>query len=186
MRALYRRHYAARLRAVADLVGDGESVLDLCCGPSALYARELRARGVRYTGVDASPQFLRHLASLGATVIEADVGTLDPLPRADHVLMLSSLYHFLPRPDALLHRMLAAAGRSVIILEPVHNLASSGNALLRFLAVRFADAGTEAGGKRFDEESLDALFGRFEDCVVRSFAIPGGREKLYVLRGGAD
>ena len=33
MLALYGRHYGARYRAVADLIPDGSSVLDLCCGP---------------------------------------------------------------------------------------------------------------------------------------------------------
>ena len=46
MRALYGRHYADRMRAVADEVPAGSSVLELCCGPATLY-RRLPARSRR-------------------------------------------------------------------------------------------------------------------------------------------
>src|SRR5436305_14222025 len=39
MRALYGRHYAERMRAVAAEVPHGSSVLELCCGPATLYKR---------------------------------------------------------------------------------------------------------------------------------------------------
>ncbi len=41
--------------------------------------------------------------------------------------MQASLYHFLPDAHEIVERMLAAAGRRVIVSEPVRNLASSQN-----------------------------------------------------------
>ncbi len=46
MRALYGRHYADRMQAVAEQVPPGASVLELCCGPGTLYtALPARAGG---------------------------------------------------------------------------------------------------------------------------------------------
>lgn len=185
MRALYGTHYRARLRAVADLIEEGSSVVDLCCGPSALYRYELRGRDVRYCGVDINPAFLRRLGRQGAAAIEADLASLPEYPRGDYLIMLGSLYHFLPEAHGVVARMLRAARKGVIVSEPIRNLADSRHPLVRRLAARLANPGTTPPEARFDEESLRALFARFEGCVERSFLIPGERERIYVLRGSA-
>jgi SAM-dependent methyltransferase len=57
-------------------VGDGDSVLDVTCGPG-LFARAFARRGIAVTGVDIAPAAIRHArettAGLGCTFIEADV-----------------------------------------------------------------------------------------------------------------
>ncbi|HWF26421.1 MAG TPA: hypothetical protein VG275_13280, partial [Solirubrobacteraceae bacterium] len=58
MRALYGRHYAARMAAVAEQVPAGASVLELCCGPATLYRRYLRRRAGSYIGVDVNDGFV--------------------------------------------------------------------------------------------------------------------------------
>ena len=58
MRALYGRHHAGRLRAVAEQVPAGASVLELCCGPGSLYLGPLRARVSGYIGLDVNPGFV--------------------------------------------------------------------------------------------------------------------------------
>jgi SAM-dependent methyltransferase len=65
MLGLYGRHYGARYRAVADLIPDGASVLDLCCGPGVLFDRHLRARSVDYTGIDVNPRFIARVNRRG-------------------------------------------------------------------------------------------------------------------------
>ena len=65
MRALYGRHYAARMRAVAEQVPPGASVLELCCGPGTLYLRHLRSRAGGYIGVDVNPGFVARLKARG-------------------------------------------------------------------------------------------------------------------------
>ncbi|MBV9048180.1 MAG: hypothetical protein JOY58_07920, partial [Solirubrobacterales bacterium] len=52
MRVLYGAHYTARMRAVADQVPFGSSVLELCCGPGTLYRRYLQPRASAYIGLD--------------------------------------------------------------------------------------------------------------------------------------
>nr|WP_198429073.1 methionine biosynthesis protein MetW [Nocardia bovistercoris] len=181
MRGLYGRHYGARYRAIADLIPDGASVVDLCCGPATLYTGYLRERGVEYTGLDLNAGFVARLNASGGTGAVWNMHSDEPLPTADYVLMQASLYHFLPDPAPVLNRMLAAARKQVIIAEPVRNLASSDNKVLAAVARRFTDAGEGAEEHRFTETSLDAFLDRYADRVEQRSLIAGGREKLYVL-----
>ena len=182
MRVLYGRYYAARDAAVAAHIPDGASVLELCCGPARLYLRELRGRIGSYVALDASARFVDRLRKLGVDARRADVATAE-LPAADVVVMQASLYQFLPDAEAIVRRMRAAAGTSVIVSEPVRNLASS-----RFGAVARLGAGgaaTAAGAQaqRFDASSLQALMASFGDGVLFCGPVPGGREHVYVLSG---
>ena len=182
MHALYGRHYDDRLGAVAASIPPGSSVLELCCGPGTLYERHLRHRTSHYIGVDANERFLARLRRRGvdARRIELSIPAT-PLPHADVVLMQASLYHFLPRAEEIVDRMLGAARDRVVVSEPIRNLASSRLPLIGRIGRRAADPGTggEGHGQRFTQSSLDALMSRYS--VIEAFTIPGGREKVYVL-----
>jgi SAM-dependent methyltransferase len=183
MRALYGRHYTDRMRAIAAEVPQGASVLELCCGPGTLYTHHLRGRVSAYIGLDVNERFVGALRRRGVDARVVDLShSPEPLPAADVVLMQASLYHFLPDAGRIIDRMLAAASGRVIVSEPVRNLATSSNALIGLLGRRAADPGLGGAERRFTEETLDALTGRYRDLVVKARLIPGGREKLYVLR----
>jgi SAM-dependent methyltransferase len=184
MRVLYGRYYAARDAAVAAHVPDGASVLELCCGPARLYLRELRGRVGSYVALDASATFVDRLRRRGVDARLADVATA-PLPVADVVVMQASLYQFLPDAEGMLRRMVAAARRSVVVAEPVRNLASSRFGAVARLGAGGAATAQGAQPQRFDAGSLRALMARFGDAVVFSAPAPGGREHVYVLRGAA-
>lgn len=182
MRALYGRHYDDRMRAVAGEVPDGASVLELCCGPGTLYLRHLRARTGGYVGIDVNPGFVEQLRRRGVDARRLDLTAGEPpLPAADAVILQASLYHFVPNPERLLDRMLAAARDRVIVSEPVRNLASSNLPVIGSLGRRAADPGVGGHGQRFTEETLEALMARYRERLLRSFPIPGGREWVYVL-----
>jgi hypothetical protein len=184
MRALYGRHYAARMRVVADRVPLGASVLELCPGPGGLYERHLRARAGAYIGVDVNDRFVTRLRGLGARAMVRDLATgAASLPSADVVIMQASLYHFLPGADTIVDRMLAAARERVIISEPIRNLSSSRVPLVALIGRRAADpgAGGDSHARRFDEAALDRLMAAYGRQTVEDFTIPGGREKVYVL-----
>jgi SAM-dependent methyltransferase len=185
MRALYGRHYAARMRAVADQVPHGASVLELCCGPGTMYLRHLRGRTSGYVGIDVNPGFVARLRGRGVDARVVDLAVSDePLPAADAVILQASLYHFLPRAERIVERMLAAARDRVIVSEPVRNLASSNVAVIARLGRRGADPGVGGHAHRFTEETLEALMGCYRARILRSFPIPGGREQVYVLSAG--
>jgi SAM-dependent methyltransferase len=186
MRALYGRHYAARMRAVADEVPPGASVLELCCGPGTLYRRHLRRRVAGYVALDVNDRFVSRLRRLGADARSVDLARdTAPFPPADVAIIQASLYHFLPDAAPIVERMLAAAGDRVIVSEPIRNLACSRVPIVGHLGRRGADPGVGGHSLRFTEESLEELMSRYADRVLKEFTIPGGREKLYVLAGGA-
>ena len=186
MRVLYGRHYSDRMRAIADEVPAGSSVLELCCGPGTLYRRHLSTRARSYVGLDVNPGFVQSLRGRGLDARQVDLGSdAQPLPAADVVIMQASLYQFLPAPEAILDRMVAAARQRVIVSEPIRNLASSRIPLVGVLGRRAADPGVGGAAGRFTEDSLDQLMERYRELAISSFLIPGGREKVYVLAGTA-
>ncbi len=181
MRVLYGRHYADRYRAVAELIPAGSSVVDVCCGPPVLYGDHLRHKNVDYTGLDLNAGFVTGVTRAGGRGLPWNVHGDTPLPQADIVVMQASLYHFLPDPEPVLTRMLAAARTRVIVAEPVRNLASSDNRLVAALARRFTNAGEGQEADRFTEASLDEFMSRYGSKVLTAELIAGGREKVYVL-----
>jgi hypothetical protein len=181
MRALYGRHYAARFRAVAELIPDGAAVVDLCCGPATLYTRFLREKSVDYLGLDINEGFIARLNAAGGRGQVRNLHSDTPLPQGDFVIMQASLNHFLPEPRPVIDRMLVAACSQVIIAEPVRNIATSGNKVLAMLGRRLTDAGGGAQAHRFTEARLDELLRDYGPRVVQQSLIAGGREKLYVL-----
>jgi trans-aconitate methyltransferase len=181
-RLLYGRHHRTRYRVIADLIPPRASVVDLCCGPATLYHRFLRGKDVRYTGLDVSPSFIAALNKAGGHGIVWDLRSNTALPRADYVIIQGALYFFLPDPSALIDRMLTAANREVIIAEAIRNLSSSAVPGVSKLAKRLAGAAQGSEAVRFSEETLDQLFADYGPESKRSFKIPGGRDKVYVLR----
>jgi SAM-dependent methyltransferase len=178
---LYGRHYPSRYRAIADLIPADASVVDLCCGPALLFNRYLRAKNVRYTGLDINAGFIERLIRKGGSGQVWDLRKDDPLPQADFVLMQASLYHFLPDALPVIERMLKAARRQVIIAEPIRNLTTSDSPLLAMIGRVFTKTGLGEQPHRFTEESLDELFDVYERQVDQSFLIAGGREKVFVI-----
>ncbi|HYV03901.1 MAG TPA: methionine biosynthesis protein MetW [Blastocatellia bacterium] len=183
MLALYGRHYGSRYRAIAELIPDGSTVLDLCCGPAFLYHRYLRPKSVQYTGLDVNEKFIEQLASRGASARKWDLRSNDDLPKADFVVMQASLYHFLPDPSPVVDRMLRAARKQTIIAEPVRNVSSNNSRFLSFVGKVLTDPGTGNHTQRFTEASLDQFFRRYVASVQQSYLIAGGREKMYVIAG---
>jgi SAM-dependent methyltransferase len=185
MRVLYGRHYAARMRSVAEQVPPGASVLELCCGPGTLYRRYLHGRVGGYIGLDVNESFVADLQRRGIDARRIDLADPSaPLPAADVALMQASLYHFLPDATAILDRMLDAAGDRVIVSEPVRNLATSALPGVALLGRRGADPGVGGHAERFTEATLEELMARYRPRIRSAFAIPGGREKVYVLSAG--
>lgn len=179
---LYGRHHHTRYRVIAELIPPGASVLELCCGPATLYHRFLRAKKVRYTGLDISPNFINDLNKRGGHGISRDLRSDQALPPADFVIIQGALYFFLPDPSALIGRMLAAATRGIIIAESIRNLSTSSIPLLGKLANQLAGAVEGDHPTRFTEETLDKLLEDYPPQLKRSFKIPGGRDKVYVLQ----
>ena len=181
MFVLYGRHYSSRYQAVAAEIPEGSRVLDLGCGPGVLYQHYLRRKSVDYTGLDINSRFVARVGRLGGRGIVWDLNDDRALPAADFVVMQASLYQFLPDAAPVVRRMIAAARRGVVIAEPIRNLATSRIPLVAALAQQHTDPGLGAPPRRFTEPDLDAFMGSFPVQSLRSFLIPGGREKVFIL-----
>lgn len=183
MLALYGRHCFARYQAIADLIKAGSTIVDLCCGPGILYRRFLRHKAISYTGFDLNERFIRKLIHAGASGEVRDLKQDESFPASDYVIMQASLYHFLPDPQPILKRMEAAAGKALIISEPVRNLATSRSRLMRAVSARLTNVGNGNQPHRFSEKSLDQLFVELGWEPAVTLLLAGGREKVYVFNG---
>ena len=183
MRLLYGRWYNERFQSLAQVIEEGSSVLDVCCGPGTLFHRYLKAKGVDYIGLDINQHFIHRVRAGGATGIIWDLKENRPLPRAQYVLIQSSLYHFLPDASSVVQRMILAAEKQVLIAEPIRNMADSRARSLAFLSRKLTNPGTGDQPSRFNETRLDALMEQYQlrGYSVRGELIAGGREKLYIL-----
>ena len=178
IRLLYGRHFRDRYIQIASRIKTGQSVVDLCCGDCRLYAQELAGRAGTYLGLDFNRGFVRHAVRRGISARVWDF-RFDPIPEADIVVLQGSLYQFVPHHVEAIERMLRAAGRTVIITEPIKNVAASPYGFLSWAATHLTNPGTHPMPSRFTEWELRELFNRFSlrECVT----IAGGRELLGVF-----
>jgi len=186
MQLLYGRGYVARYRAISALVPDGAEVFEACAGDAHLYEHYLRPRGIRYRAGEFNERFVAHARARGIEMHRFDLRQ-DEVPQADIVILHASLYQFMPEHRQVIERLLAAARHTLIVSEPIVNLATSRWALIRWIAKRSADPGSGDTPQRFDEASLDDFFRmHFADRIESSTRIDGGREKIYCLAGRAS
>lgn len=187
MRLEYGRYFRARYEAIARLIPEGSRVVDVCAGDCLLYLEHLKQKGVDYIGLDVSRAMIRWAVRRG---VDARVFNFweEELPRADIVLMQSSLYQFAPQTEWAVGKLLSAARQHVIITEGVHNVTNSSIPLVgRLAGFLTRPAGRKASytGERFNEKTLTELF---ESCggLESSFLIPGGRELVGIFKGTAQ
>lgn len=175
MALLYRQGARGRHQAVAQRIPSGSSVLDVCSGDCALYTAWLRHDSVDYLGLDLNPCLLHAGARRGARVRLMDVRQ-DDLPPADVVVMQASLYQFIPHQQAMLQKLLRAARRQVILVEPVQNWATNGTRWRRWLARRWTNPGTGEVPYRLARLELEQLLR--EHGAVEISELAGGRELM--------
>jgi SAM-dependent methyltransferase len=181
----YRGEYRERSEAIAALIPKGSSLVDVCCGPATLYFKHLRAKQVAYTGLDINRGFVERLSAHGVAASVWDATANTSLPSAEYLVMQGSLYHFLPDPYPIVDRMIRAAKKSVILTEPVRNLADSKNPLVAGLARKLSNPGTRDQPNRFNGSLFEKFVSHYraKDLVIGDYTIAGGREQLCILRG---
>ena len=108
MRTPLKNHYRTFYESVACRIPEGASVLDLCSGPGTLYDFLLK-KSVKYTALDANESFISHLERRFVPAVQCDLNNHQALPKADYVVMMGSLYHFMPNSQSILSKMFGAA-----------------------------------------------------------------------------
>ena len=181
MRALYGPQLEERYRVVDRLIPDGAKVVELCCGCGFLYEHYLRRRGISYHGLDLLPAMMSRLRRMGAHVEQADVATA-PVPPADFVLMLGSLYHFHPDEARILQSM--AGSGTGIVLEPISNLSQSANPMIRLAARSLSYIGGTRSDFRLTGARMDAVVAASGVRVLRSEDVLDAQYRLVVFEKG--
>jgi glycosyltransferase involved in cell wall biosynthesis len=149
MSALYGRERDEVFAAIAKRIPERASVVDVCAGTCRLYLDFLRHKGCRYLGLDANGHFVMAARNRGAQARLFDMRS-QRVPEADYVVMSSSFYHFHRRRQEVFAGLMRAAGKAVIISEPVWNLSALPFPVLGRLANLLSDPGTGDFDRRFD------------------------------------
>lgn len=105
-----------------------------------------------------------------------------PAGQFDYIIMLSSLYQFIPREKAMVSRMLAATKSYVIIAEPIVNLIDRLPQILVKILAKLKNPGNGPTPFCLNDTTLTQLMWGFEINQVKIFYIKGGKEKVYLLK----
>lgn len=174
MRMLYKMDLSSRNNIIANLLPDNVSVVDVCCGDCYI-ANSLLNKGIRYTGLDINQKFLVMATKKN---IEARYCNIlkHPIPKADYIIMLGSLYQFFPGHRSVLDKIFGSALKGVIIAEPVENLASSKNPILRYFSALATAIDSRKFYHRFSRKELLDLFYEYNPTSIKE--TPYGKEMI--------
>ena len=184
MRILYGKYFEGRYLSVAEQIPAQTSVVDVCAGNVYLFQKYLKQKSVNYLALDNSPEFVHwaHTQQVNAKLF--DIRT-ENVPQGDYVVMMASLYQFLPEAKDIVSRLIGAAKKKVILSEPVSNLSASHFGpiarLAHVLSIPYY-ASQQYTGERFTEASILNLFEQFPEFET-TYRIPGGREIVGIFKG---
>jgi hypothetical protein len=179
MRVSYRGEYTERYTLLGNALSVPSDVLEVCSGDLALHDH-LRRRGLlrSYRGLDISSAMVARARRRGVHVEAADLRAVRQLPRAEVVVMQASLYQFHTMADSLLRLLWETAERQLLIAEPVHNLSTSGNALVRRVGQLLSQTEESPHPFRYTEETLRELYRRCGVPLTRVGRTSHGRELI--------
>ena len=179
MRLSYGREYRERYERLADQITVPSDVLEVCAGDLTLHDH-LQQRGLllSYRGLDESPQMVAHALRRDLQFEIADVRALSAFPPASVVIMQASLYQFHTIAEALVRRLWAAAKRQLVIAEPVRNLSSSTNPIVRSIGRAISRTNAGVHSFRYTERDLVALFHVCEIPITSVGRTSRGREVI--------
>src|SRR5206468_10816737 len=86
----YLAHRAELIVSLGPALFPGDSVLDLACGDAGLAAHVL---GLRYVGVDASPQMVEAAQRRGREVVLADLNDYEPAQPVTATTCFRAIYY---------------------------------------------------------------------------------------------
>ena len=181
LRIIFGRQFEKRYQEVASFIPNGSRVVDICCGDATAYRYFLRKKNVRYLGLDINPFFVRWLKKKRIPIRLFDVYR-NEIPSAEYVIMLGSLYQFIPRHKEIMDKMLKAATKKVIITERIQGaFSSSTNSLISYIARRLANPGTGHAMHRFNEKKLVRFLMSYGAKLERYYKICNNTQIVAVL-----
>ena len=180
IKILYGKNFNARYSAVADLIPENSTVIEVCPGDGYLYEYYLSKKNIKYSGLDINSDFVRAAGNRHIPFILHNLFT-EEIPHADYIVIQASLYQFIPQEHFIIKKLLNAANSTLIISETVRNLSESKNPLVAFLAKYSANPGKGHTPKKFNRDTLLACFNKYPEFKEMK-EIEGGREIIGVFR----
>ena len=181
MKLLYGKYFEARYKCLSELIPPMTSVVEPCAGDAYLYRNYLKAKGTKYVGLDINPVFVQAAKKKNISFFINDL-LKDNVPVADYIVLQASLYQFMPHELKIIRKLLDSAKSTLIIAEPIRNLADSHNPIIRLLAKYSANpGGSNHPVKRFNKDTFHACLKQFDEFKELKI-IDGGREMIGVLR----
>lgn len=178
----YGRNYWDRIEKVVSLVDSNSSVVDICCGPSVLY-KPLSKKNVSYFGLDLNEHFVNRARKQGINSMTFNLLSEQiPSNQFDYVILQSSLYQFIPNHLEVIHRMLQATKKYVVISEPIINLVDNVPGWISAIVKKLKDPGNGPPQHSFTDKTLTEALACFSENVLQTLYIQGGMEKIYLLR----
>lgn len=180
MRLLYGKNFYSRYKAIAEIIPEDSTVIDVCCGDCYLYRNYLKRKNINYLGLDINPIFVNKAKEKGINARVFDLHR-DELPTAPYIILQASLYQFIPEHKKIIEKLLYSASKNLIIAEPIRNLSDSKCKLISYFAKKAANPGTGDMEKRFNEKSLTEVFYQYGKQLKTRFKIDGGREMIGIF-----
>ena len=146
-----------RWEKACQWIPKGSSVLEIAAGTGRFYLEMLSHHVKSYLALDINPAFVSNMRSKGIHALQTDLRK-DPIPDADIVVMISALYHFKNIAPEFLKKLLTAARKRVVIVEPISRPLDK-RSLYDNLRARLVDIGE---GPIFQRYSKEELFGLCE------------------------
>lgn len=178
LRLLYRSYYLERYRSVADEIKEGETVVDLCAGDCALYRYALKHRNITYLACDNNKDFVIWAKQKGIQSHLMDL-VQDKIPKGDCLVLMGSLYQFMPHEREILEKIASSARKKVIVTEPIRNWAQSKNFFIKKAARWLTQVQHRDFTQRFTADMIEFILRSLGFHRIKPIA--GGRELIAVL-----
>ena len=153
MQILYSKNFFKKYELVAREIA-ALTVLDVCCGDCFL---SKYIDHDKYQGIDVNQTFIKYGRRLGLNLSLIDVAK-DEWPTAECIVILGSLYQFIPNHEEIISKAFRIARKRVIISEPIINLAQSKNNFIAGIARYLTSPGVDSSQERFNRSSLMTLY----------------------------
>lgn len=146
----FRKRWVFRYQEVTKYINPGESVLELCAGDGVL---STYLNKNKYTGFEFNQAFINYGIRKRRNLVLADI-LAHPFPESDLIIMISSLYHFIPNAQAVFDKMKNSCRKRIVICENVACLSTSANKWLNMLGKVISVAHNGTGTHRYSKEEI--------------------------------
>ena len=178
VRLMFKKDYLARYTIIAELIPEGSSVVDVCCGDCKLY-EFLKEKNIDYLGLDFNAHFVAAARRRGIRAETFDARN-DAIPPSEIIVIQSSLYQFMPSHQEIMKKLFDAAKRYLIISETIKSYGRSPSRVISFLAKRITDPGDGMKPYRFTLEELKKSLAPYRENMAKEYCWQG-REYVVMI-----